>query len=627
MIDLGKNYTEYQDIDLNELLTSIQDITLKQEDRFERSYAKIIRELKGEGIVLVNEKQLVKEHRDFVNKWFKEKVYPTLIPIMLKNLDEFPELKDRVSYFAVILSKKDGSKKNQYALIEVPGKELGRFLVLPKVDDKEYIIILDDVIRFCLRNIFALFEYDHYEAYTIKITRDAELDLDNDIAEGFLSKMKQSLKKRKKGSPVRFVYDENMSKNLFHYLKKKLDLDDDDNLIPGGRYHNFRDYMKFPTVGRKELLYDSIAPVIHPDLKPYENVFNTLREKDVLLHYPYMTFHHFIDFLREAAIDPKVKEIYVTMYRLADKSKVINALVNAAKNGKEVTAVLELQARFDEENNIYWSNVLQEEGIKVLYGFEGLKIHSKVGIIGRKEKSKIVYYGCFGTGNFNESTAKVYSDLSLYTSNQKITKEALSIFRMLQGRFNSNRNNHVILSPNQTRIKFVRFINREIRNAKAGKEAWIKIKVNSLVDPKLIEKFYEANNEGVKIQIIVRGMCSLIPGVKGMSENIEVISILDKYLEHARIYMFCNAGKNEYYISSADLMVRNLDRRIELTCPIYAEHIREEIMDIWNYQWRDNVKARIIDAKQSNRYKRDKQSPFRSQFEFHKYYQEKYGKK
>ncbi len=624
MVDLGQNYTEYQDIDLSDLLARIQKITLDQEERFSRSYGKIIRELKKEGLVLLNERQLTNEHKDFVNKWFKEKVYPTLVPIMLKNVDEFPELKDRVSYFAVILSKKDGSRKSQYALIEIPSKELGRFLVLPKVDDKDYIIILDDVIRYCLRNIFAIFDYDQFEAYTIKITRDAELDLDNDVSEGFLNKMKQSLKKRKKGSPVRFVYDEHMPKRLFQYLKRKLALDDDDNLIPGGRYHNFRDYMGFPTVGRDDLLFKKEQPVTHPDLKPYENVFDTIREKDVLLHYPYMTFHHFIDFLREAAIDPKVKEIYVTMYRLADKSKVVNALLNAAKNGKEVTAVLELQARFDEENNIYWSNVLQEEGIKVLFGFEGLKIHSKVAIIGRKEKSRMVYYGCFGTGNFNESTAKIYCDLSLYTSNQKITKEALKIFGMLQGRFTTNRNSHIILSPNQTRIKFIRYINREIRNAKAGKDAWIKVKVNSLVDPKIIQKLYEASNAGVKIDIIVRGMCSLIPGKDGMSENIRVISILDKFLEHARIYIFCNDNKPEYFISSADMMVRNLDRRIELTCPIYDPEIRQEVDDIWDYQWKDNVKARIIDEEQKNKYVKDDKAAFRSQFEFHNYYRKKY---
>lgn len=627
MIDLGQNYTEYQEVNLNELLHQIQAITLRQEERFSKSYSKIIKELKTEGIILVNERQLQKNQKSFVNAWFKEKVYPTLVPIMLKNVDEFPELKDRVSYFAVILSKIDKSKKSQYALIEIPAKELGRFLVLPKIDDKDYIIILDDVIRYCLRNIFAIFEYDHYEAYTLKITRDAELDLDNDVSEGFLSKMKQSLKKRKKGSPVRFVYDENMPKYLFQYLKKKLNLDDDDNLIPGGRYHNFRDYMKFPSVGRKDLLFKPESPISHPDLKPYENVFDTIREKDILLHYPYMTFHHFIDFLREAAIDPKVKEIYVTMYRLADKSKVVNALVNAAKNGKEVTAVLELQARFDEENNIYWSNVLQEEGIKVLFGFEGLKIHSKVAVIGRKEKTRLVYYGCFGTGNFNESTAKVYSDVSLYTSNQKITKEALTIFGMLQGKFTTNRNSHIVLSPNQTRIKFIRYINREIRNAQAGKDAWMKLKVNSLVDPRLIQKLYEASNEGVRVQIIVRGMCSLIPGVKGMSENIEVISILDKFLEHSRIYIFCNNNQPDYYISSADLMVRNLDRRIELTCPIYDPEVRQELNDIWDYQWRDNVKARIIDEKQVNKYRKNKGPAFRSQFEFHEYYKSKYGKK
>lgn len=624
MIDLGQNYTEYNQVNLNELLVQIQNITLKQEERFSKSYNKIIRLLKKEGIVLVNERQVTNKHKDFVYNWFKEKVYPTLVPIMLRNVDEFPELKDRVSYFAVVLSKSDGSRKNQYALIEIPSKELGRFLVLPKIDDKDYIMILDDVIRFCLDKIFAIFDFDQIEAHTLKITRDAELDLDNDISEGFLSKMKQSLKKRKKGSPVRFIYDEHMPRRLFQYLKKKLALDDEDNLIPGGRYHNFRDYMKFPSVGREDLLFKKESPVIHPELKPYENVFDGIREKDMLLHYPYMTFHHFIDFLREAAIDPKVKEIYVTMYRLADKSKVVNALVNAAKNGKQVTAVLELQARFDEENNIYWSNILQEEGIKVLFGFEGLKIHSKVAVIGRKEKNKMVYYGCFGTGNFNESTAKLYCDISLYTSDQRITKEALKIFGMLQGRFNTNRNSHIVLSPNQTRIKFIRSINREIRNAEAGKPAWMKLKLNSIVDPRIIQKLYEASNSGVKIEIIVRGMCSLIPGVKGMSDNIEVISILDKFLEHARIYMFCNNNDPEYYISSADLMVRNLDRRIELTCPIYSKELREEINDIWNFQWKDNVKARILDAKQTNRYRRNNEKDFRSQFELHEYYKNKY---
>lgn len=613
-----------QYFDPAKLLNQIQKIILKQETEFHRVYREILNELEIENIFIINEQQLKPVHIPFVRSYFKTKVYPALVPIMLENVKEFPYLKDKEIYFAVELTNSKKGARKQHAIIELPTNRLKRFVELPEIEGKKYIILIDDIIRFCLDEVFAILDFEEIEAYTIKVTRDAELDLDNDVSKSFLEQMKKSLKKRKMGEPVRFVYDGSISKELLEYLMDKMGLDQDDNLISGGRYHNFKDFISFPNVGSPNLEFTPIQPLQHPKLKPYTSILKVVNQQDILLHYPYHNFNYFIDLLREAAIDPKVRSIKITIYRVARESKVMNALINAAKNGKSVTVVLELQARFDEENNIYWSNILHEEGVTVLHGVAGLKIHSKICLISRKEGGKYVNYCCIGTGNFNESTARIYSDFSFFTADERITNEVSKVFKMIEGKIAPFYFKNLVLSPNSLRNKLVRLINKELKNAREGKQAYIYLKLNSLVDNDLISKLYQASKAGVKIKLNIRGICSLIPGVKGLSENIEAISILDKFLEHSRVYVFCNADKPRYYISSADWMVRNLDRRIEVTCPIYNKSIQQELQDFLDIQFSDNVKARELNKKQSNKYKwQNSHEQVRAQFKLYEYYQNK----
>ena len=607
----------------SDVLKEISEIVLRQEKRFENIYQRILKDLAREKIFIINENQLNAEQAEFIKDYFHDKIQPTLIPIMVNQVPEFPYLKDQSIYLAVKLSDSKKKVKTQYSLIEVPVGNFSRFLVLPNIRKSHYIILLDDVIRYCLQDVYWIFPYDKIEAYTFKITRDAELDIDNDVSKSFLEKMKKSLKARRRGEPVRLVYDSAMPKDLLQLLTRRMHLDnDDDHLIPGGRYHNFKDFMKFPNVGSKDLEHVYVPPLPHPDLRDVHSVMDVIRKKDVLLHYPYQSFGSFIDLLREAAIDPKVKSIKITLYRVASKSQVINALINAVRNGKKVMVVVELQARFDEEANIYWSDILQDAGVKVIFGVPGLKVHSKLCLIHRKEEGKSVYYASLGTGNYHENTAKIYSDVALLTSDPKITKEANKVFGIFEQTYRpSYYYRHLLLSPMHLRNKFVRLINHEIKLAKEGKEGYILLKMNSLVDVDLIKKLYQASRAGVKIQLIVRGICSLVPGVKGMSENIEAYSILDKYLEHARIYVFGNGGNRLYYLSSADWMVRNLDHRIEVTCPVYDEGIKTELQDMLDIQLQDNVKARILDAEQSNQYRKSSgEKPVRTQFALHDYY-------
>jgi len=606
------------------VLKKIQQTVIRQQREFEAIYKEILKELERKDIYIINEKELDTRQGEFVRKYFHEKVYPTLVPIMIHQIKKFPFLGDRSIYLAVLLSQKGVDSEEQAALIEVPTTHLSRFVVLPTTGGKRYVILLDDVIRFCLDDIFSIFDYDRVDSYMLKITRDAELDIDNDISASFLEKMRKSLKQRKKGVPVRFVYDKKMPPKLLKFIIKRMKIDAEDNLIPGGRYHNFKDFMGFPDLGQKALRHRSAPPLRHPEIQPGQSIIQMMRKKDFLLFYPYQTFVHFIDLLREASIDPKVKSIQITLYRVASRSQVVNALINAAKNGKKVTVVVELQARFDEEANIYWSNMLQEEGVDVVFGVPGLKVHSKVCLITRIENGKQVRYATIGTGNFNENTARIYSDISLFTSDKRITTEAERVFGIFLNVYRPNYYyKHLVLSPVSFRNRLVRLINSEIKYAKAGNEASIFLKLNSLVDPDLVSKLYEAGKAGVKIRLIIRGICSLVPGVDGMSENIEAISIVDKYLEHARIYWFGHSGKDLMFISSADGMSRNLDSRIEVTCPIYDTDLKQEIVDILEIQWRDNAKARILNKEQDNSYRQLTGKKVRAQLELYNYYQKK----
>ena len=620
-----------------ELLEEITKEVIQLQDESLSIINTITEELEKEQIFIVNEKTLLPEHEAFVNTYFYDKVRPALFTIILNDLEKFPQLKDDVAYLAVKMTLKEDEKasgvqkffsskaykeKIQYALIELP-TTLNRFIELPQVGDKHYIIMLDDVIRFCLHLIFSIFNYESLSANMIKITRDAELDIDDDLSKSFVEKISSSVEDRRKGAPVRFVYDKTIDKDTLHFLIEKMGIVNTDSVIPGGRYHNRRDYMSFPSLGRTDLTYAPIHPLPVKGLTSEESLLKKIAEKDYLQFTPYHTFSNIIWFLREAALDPKVKSVKITIYRLAKNSQVVNSLINAVKNGKKVTVQIELQARFDEESNIRYAEQLKAEGVKLIFGVHGLKVHSKICVIEREEGKGIKRYGFISTGNFNESTAKVYTDYTLFTANQDILKEVNKVFNFFETNYNIQKYKHLIVSPHYTKKILKQLIDEEIKNAKAGKEAYIKLKMNNITSYKMIDKLYEASRAGVKIQMIVRGICCLVPGIEGMSENIEVISIVDKFLEHPRLFIFGNNGNPKVYISSADWMTRNISFRVEVGCPIYDETIKQELIDTFEISWADNVKARVIDQAQDNHYRLHTLPAQRSQVALYEYYQQK----
>jgi len=620
-----------------ELLEEITKEVIQLQDESLSIINTITEELEKEQIFIVNEKTLLPEHEAFVNTYFYDKVRPALFTIILNDLEKFPQLKDDVAYLAVKMTLKEDEKasgvqkffsskaykeKIQYALIELP-TTLNRFIELPQVGDKHYIIMLDDVIRFCLHLIFSIFNYESLSANMIKITRDAELDIDDDLSKSFVEKISTSVEDRRKGAPVRFVYDKTIDKDTLHFLIEKMGIVNTDSVIPGGRYHNRRDYMSFPSLGRTDLTYTPIHPLPVKGLTSEESLLKKIAEKDYLQFTPYHTFSNIIWFLREAALDPKVKSVKITIYRLAKNSQVVNSLINAVKNGKKVTVQIELQARFDEESNIRYAEQLKAEGVKLIFGVRGLKVHSKICVIEREEGKGIKRYGFISTGNFNESTAKVYTDYTLFTANQDILKEVNKVFNFFETNYNIQKYKHLIVSPHYTKKILKQLIDEEIKNAKAGKEAYIKLKMNNITSYKMIDKLYEASRAGVKIQMIVRGICCLVPGIEGMSENIEVISIVDKFLEHPRLFIFGNNGNPKVYISSADWMTRNISFRVEVGCPIYDETIKQELIDTFEISWADNVKARVIDQAQDNHYRPHTLPAQRSQVALYEYYQQK----
>ncbi|POY36355.1 polyphosphate kinase 1 [Solitalea longa] len=585
------------------ILAEIQEIVKKQQVRFEDIYNNIILpQLAEEKIFIINDLQLNVSRGQFVRTYFREKLLSTLVPIMLDGLAEFPELKDESIYLLVQLSKSSGNSKPKRALIEIPTDTHSRFLILPETNNLKYVILLDDVIRYCLDELFSIFKYDDFRAYCIKLTRDAEMDLENDMTLSIVDNISKNIKLRKKGNPVRFIYDADMPDELLAYMVRRIGLKPT-NLIPGGHYHNFKDFMSLPNVGRKELEYPRLAPLPIREVKMGESILNEISKRNLLVSLPYQSFDYVIHFLREAAIDPKVVSIKITLYRLAQNSRIINALINAAKNGKQVLVLLELKARFDEENNIYWTQKLEEEGIKVLFGISQLKVHSKICLITRKENNKLVHYGNLATGNFNEKTANIYADHSYFTADPTITKDMDNLFNDLEKGLLISTYKCLLVAPLEMRKKITRMIDREIVNAKKGLKSYMILKMNSLNDERMVYKLYEASKAGVNIKLIVRGICCLIPGVKGLSENIEIISIVDRFLEHARVFIFANNGKEQIYLSSADLMNRNLDNRVEVAFPIIDKESKAIIKSIINIQLSDNTKARIIDKEQRNTYK------------------------
>jgi len=582
---------------------------------------RIKEELKGEDIYIINEKEILAEHVDYVKEYFINTISPALFTIILSEVEAIPPLKDDVAYLAVrMLLDTDSTKKEkiQYALIELP-KTLERFIVLPKIGNNNYIILLDDVIRFCLCSHFYIFPCREISAYMIKITRNAELDLDTDLNKSFIEKISNSVEGRKRAEPVRFIYDKLIDENMLRFLKEKMGIQSTDSVIAGGRYHNRRDYMNFPHCGCKELMYKPFSPYPIKDFKVEKSLFSQIAERDFLQYTPYHSFSYLIRLLREAALDPKVKSIKITIYRLAKQSQVINSLINAVKNGKKVTVQIELQARFDETANIHYAELLQREGVNTIFGIRGLKVHSKIGVVEREEAGKIRRYGFVSTGNFNESSAKIYTDYTLFTAHQEILEEIHQVFKFFDTPFQVFQYKHLLVSPYNTKSTFLSLIDREIALAKEGKEAFLKLKMNGLTNEEMIEKLYEASQAGVKIQMIVRGVCCLLPQVEGLSDHIEVISILDRFLEHSRLYIFGNDGHPLYYISSADWMSRNLNNRVEVSCPIYQKDIQQQLWDTFHLAWNDPVKARIIDKDQQNAY-RTLQQGQSSQEAIHNYY-------
>ena len=620
LANLNEKAKEILGYNPKKILNQIKNIVVRQERKFNNLYENIIvKQLAEEKIFILNDKQLNVSRGEFVKRYFREKLLATLVPIMLNDSMPLPELRDRAIYFFVKLTK---GKKTRLALVEFPDT-LSRFVVLPETNNLKFIILLDDIIRYSLEDIFFIFDHDSVEAYSIQLTRDAELDLDKEVSGKFIDALSKSLQKRRKGKPMRLLYDSEMPLDMLKFLVSKMGLHGE-SLIPGSRYHNFKNFISFPNVGRPELEYERNIPLPVDGLSFGKSLMGMISKKDYLISTPYQSYDYVIHFLREAAIDPKVREISIAVYRLAENSRVVHALINAAKNGKKVTCLVELRARFDEQNNISWSRRLEEEGVTVLYGIDGYKVHSKICLVSRFDKGKLEYYGCLSTGNFNEKTAQMYADHTLLTANKKITDDLINIFKALNKNTLPKGLKSLIVSPIDSRPAIYRLMDNEIKNARAGKEAYMILKMNSLADELLIAKLYQASNAGVKIKMIIRGMCCLIAGVKDFSENIEVVSIVDKYLEHSRVHIYCNGGDELIYLTSADFMTRNIDTRVEVGFPIYDPQLKQEVREIIDLQLADNTKSREINSHNTNKYhKTNSATPHRAQIDIYNYLKNK----
>jgi len=604
------------------LLKMITQKVIEQQKESVQILSGIEQELEKEQIYLVNENQVLDEHKAFLKEYFIQKVSPALMTIMISD-KETQDFSDNQAFLAVKLTFTNGeTPKTKFALIEIP-KDLDRFIVLPQLGEKQYVMFLDDLIRYHFDLIFNFFDFTSISAHMIKVTRDAELDMEGDVSKSYIYKIVESVRERILAEPVRLVYDKDIAEDTLEVVKQILGMDSNDSLIPGGRYHHRRDYMNFPQFKNQNLQYDKVDPVPIPGLSLEKSIIKAVDKKDFLLYSPYHSFSYLIKFLREAALDPEVTTIKITIYRLSKLSNVASALINAVKNGKKVLVQIELQARFDETNNITYAEQMEAAGVQLIFGIPGLKVHSKIGLIEKNVNGKKKRYGFISTGNFNEDTAKIYTDYTLLTSNQKILKEVNKVFNFLQVHYKLKKYKHLIVSPHYTHNTVVRMINQEIENHKAGLPSGIRLKLNAITNFKMIEKLYEASCEGVSIQMIVRGICCLIPGVKGMSENIEVISIVDKYLEHPRVYMFDNSGNPKVYLSSADFMTRNIENRVEVAVPIYDSILKQEIQDVFEIAWNDNVKARKINGHEQNLFVVNGKEEIRSQWKIYDYYIEK----
>ncbi len=619
---LGKKAYPLIGGDPKKILAEIQDIMWTRHLEFDTCFSNIITELEKRNVFFMNENNLNEEQKRFIRVFFNETVRPKIFPVMLGKNIVLPPLRDRSVYLMVKLSNSI-EKKDQYSLIEVPSGLIPRFIVLPRDGEKKCVIFLDDVIRFGLSDIFSPFGYDTFEAYDIKMTRDAELDLGDDLGESLLNKVSKSLKKRHSGAPVRISYDSTVPEEMLSYFLKKMNLKRNETFVPGGRYHNFKDFMRFPNILPSEDSDIRREPIIHRELLSESSIISVIRKRDVMLHFPYNSFNMIIDLLREASMDTNVSEIKITLYRVAKDSSIANALINASKNGKKVTVLMEIQARFDEDNNIYWANLMKEEGVKVILGIAGLKVHSKLCMITRRENNAFKNYCIIGTGNFNEETARQYTDHYLLTSDKRITSEISELFNFFVMNFRHHSYRNLLVAPFNLRDELKRLIKNEIRNAESGVDAEIFIKVNNLVDREMIKHIRRAAESGVRVRLLIRGMFSLV--LNSSTVNIEARGLIDRYLEHSRVYFFANGGNELCYISSADLMSRNLDNRIEVAVPIYDSSIRNELREILEISWKDNVKSRILDESLSNKYYRGGELITRSQDEIYGYLKEKHG--
>ncbi|MFN8252848.1 MAG: polyphosphate kinase 1 [Ferruginibacter sp.] len=622
MIALGKKSRMHLEINPQQILEQIQDTVLQQQKEFERIWNEILRELKKEKIFLITESRLNRVQQRFVQDYFNEEIRSNIVPLMIEDIKAFPTLSDKSIYLACTLSKKDKSLPKKFALVSVPARRLPRFIILPSRQQEKHIILLEDIIRFCLPQIFSFFGYDSFSSAIIKVTRDAEIDIDSDVSTTLIQKIEKGLKNRKKGKTVRFVYDKEIDASLLTYLVKRLGLTHKDHIIPGGRIHNFKDFMDFP----EQVFHKKSSrkkPFTHPAFANAKRITDVIMEKDVMLHFPYHGFNSVIDLLREAAIDPQVTSIKLTCYRLASRSKIINAVTNAVRNGKQVTVVLELRARFEEEANLEWKNELEEAGVKVLLGVPNMKVHAKLCLVKKQVNNRTIHYGFVSTGNLNEKTATIYGDHCLLTADRNIMADVNRIFTYLeQPKLRMpvlNACKTLLVSPVSMRRQLLQLVNREISHAKKGKPAAILLKLNSLSDEILINKLYDAAKAGVKLELVIRGICCMLTENRKY-KDVYAISIVDEYLEHARLMVFHNNGDEKAFISSADWMVRNIDHRIEAACPVFDKALLQELKDILKIQLDDNIKARILDNDLANQYVNPRNTKkVRSQVEIYNY--------
>lgn len=602
------------------LLQEITQKTIALQDESFKTIQQLTAALADENIFILDETALDEEQSEFVHAFFTKKVSPNLLTIIINDNSLLPSNRGNNAFLAVRIEQQDGG--SQFALIQMP-TDLERIVVLPSRDGKQFVMLLDDLIRHQMQYIFQILSPTKIKAHMVKFTRDAELDFDDDINKSYVEKVASSVRDRVEGDPVRFVYDKNIDDDTLEILLEKFQIGSRDSIIPGGRYHNRRDYIKFPSLGRHDLLYDKKTPLPIAGFSLEKSILSQISQRDFLQFAPYHSFAYVVGFLREASLDPKVKSISITIYRLSSESHIANALIQAARNGKQVTVQIELQARFDEAANIRYAEILKNEGVRLIFGIPSLKVHSKTCLVQRQEGDKLMRYGFISTGNFNESTARLYTDYTLFTANQQILKEVKKVFTFLEKSYKIPVHKHLLISPFSTSTGFKERIVREMALAQAGKNALIRIKINNITNYEMVAALYEASQAGVQIRMIVRGICCLVPGVPGISDNIEVISVVDRYLEHPRMVIFENSGEREIFISSADWMTRNLDNRVEVTCPIYDKDIQQELVDTFELSWNDNVKARWVNDFAKPAYRNNGAARLRSQEATYSYYQNK----